>query len=88
MAEISVSSTEFQKAFGRLRETALRTPVTITSHGRESVVLVAADEYRRLKALDRRALYVAELDEADLDAIAAAEAPEDAAAFDHEVDKG
>ena len=54
MPKTSVSSTECQKAFGRIRETALRTPVTITQHGRASLVLLAADEYRRLKARDRR----------------------------------
>jgi prevent-host-death family protein len=86
MSETSVSSTEFQKAFGRIRETALRTPVTITHHGRDSLVLVAADEYRRLKARDRRAVFVSELTDEEMRAIAEAEIPAEAAAFDHEIE--
>ncbi len=87
MAETSVSSTEFQKAFGRIRETALRTPVTITHHGRESLVLVAAEEYRRLKARDRRALHVSELTDEEMQGIMDAEIPQEAAAFDHEFEQ-
>ncbi len=87
MSDTNVSSTEFQKAFGRIRETALRTPVTITHHGRDSLVLVAADEYRRLKARDRQALLVSELSDDEMRAIAKAEIPAEAAAFDREVDQ-
>jgi prevent-host-death family protein len=86
MSDTSVSSTEFQKSFGRIRETALRTPVTITHHGRDSLVLIAADEYRRLTARDRRALYVAELTDEEMRAIAEGETPAEASAFDHEID--
>ena len=79
-----ITSAEFQKAFGRCREAALKAPVTITNHGRDSLVLLAADEYRRLKNLDRQALYVTELGEADALAIAEAGVPAEAAAFDGE----
>ena len=79
-----ITSAEFQKAFGRYREAALKAPVTITNHGRDSLVLLAADEYRRLKNLDRQALYVTELSDADALAIAEAGIPSEAAAFDHE----
>lgn len=85
MSDSSVSSTEFQKAFGRIRETALRTPVTITHHGRDSLVLVAADEFRRLKARDRQALHVSELTDAEMQAILDAEIPAAAEAFNHEI---
>ena len=54
----NVTSAEFQKAFGRYCEEALREPVTITHHGRESLVLLSAGEYRRLKERDREALHV------------------------------
>ena len=87
MANVKVSSAEFQKAFGRFREAALKEPVIITNHGRESLVLVAADEYRRLKALDRRALYAWELDAETLAAIEHADVPREAEAFDHEVEE-
>jgi prevent-host-death family protein len=80
-----ITSVEFQKAFGRYREVALKAPLTITNHGRDSLVLMAADEYRRLKSLDRQALYAAELSDEDARAIAEAGVPAEAAAFDHEV---
>ncbi len=84
MSKHVVSSAEFQKAFGRYRETALREPVTITNHGRESLVLIAAEEYRRLKALEQQALYAWELDEASLKALET-DGPSQGVAFDHEV---
>jgi len=79
-----ISSGEFQRAFGHYRELALQAPVSITSHGRESLVLLSAAEYRRLKELDRRALHPWELSTETLTAIAAAEPPAEAAAFDNE----
>ena len=85
MANLSVSSSDFLKAYGRISETALREPVSITSHGRERLVLLSADEYRRLKQKDRTALYPWELDEDDIHALATSEAPAAAAQFDHEV---
>jgi prevent-host-death family protein len=84
MTNITVSSGDFLKAYGRISETALREPVSITSHGRERLVLLSADEYRRLKQNDRAALYPWELGEDDLRALAASEAPAAAARFDHE----
>ena len=84
MAELSFSSTEFQKAFGRIREAALKDPVTITHHGRDSLVLISAEEYRRLKRLEPRALYPWELSEQDIAALEAPLAEGPGAAFDHE----
>jgi PHD/YefM family antitoxin component YafN of YafNO toxin-antitoxin module len=63
---------------------ALQTPVSITNHGRESLILISAAEYRRLKELDRRALHPWELSDEEIAAIAAGEPPSEAAAFDHE----
>lgn len=85
MAGIKVSSAEFQKAFGRYREVALREPVSITNHGRDSLVLLGADEYERLKARDRVALKVEELSADDIRAMEAQEWPAEAKAFDHEL---
>ena len=82
---VSVTSAEFQKSFGRYREVAQREPVAITNHGRESLVLLSAEEYRRLKRLDRRALYPWELDEETLAALERAEPPPEAARFDDEL---
>ncbi len=86
MPTVSVSSAAFQKNFGRYKESVIREPVTITNHGRDSLVLLSADEYRRLKSRDREVLYVAELSQQDIDAIISAETPEELAAFDHEVE--
>lgn len=83
-AAAKVSSGEFQRAFGHYRELALQAPVSITNHGRESLVLLSVAEYRRLKQLDRRAFHPWELDAATLRAIETAEPPAEAAAFDHE----
>ena len=84
MADITVSSGDFLKAYGRYSETALHEPVSITSHGRERLVLLSAKEFRRLKALDRKAIFPWELDAADLAALEAATTPADAARFDYE----
>ena len=82
---VSITFAEFQKSFGRYREVAQREPVTITNHGRESLVLLSVEEYRRLKRLDRRALYPWELDEQALAALESAEPPAEAARFDDEL---
>jgi prevent-host-death family protein len=86
MPNVKVTSAEFQKNFGRYREAAIREAVTITSHGGDSLVLLSAEEYRRLKGRDREVLHVSELSEADIDAIRNAEIPEEFAAFDHELE--
>lgn len=58
----TVTAAELQKQFGLYREIARNEPVTVTHHGRESLVVMAIEEYRRLKALDtRRAYYPHEL---------------------------
>jgi hypothetical protein len=80
----TITSAEYQKAFGRYGELAQREPVSITSHGRESLVLLSAAEYARLKRLDRRSFFVWELPQETIEAIAKAEPPLEAAAFDHE----
>lgn len=82
---ISVTSAEFQKSFGRYREVAQREPVAITAYGRDSLVLLSAEEYRRLKQRDRRAVHPWELDEDAIAALEAAQPPAEAASFDHEL---
>jgi prevent-host-death family protein len=84
MPDVKVSSGDFLKSYGRFTETALREPVTITSHGRERLVLLSAEEYRRLKDNDRKPLYPWELSESDLLALEASEPPAAASQFDNE----
>ena len=86
MPNVTISSGDFLKAYGRIVETALREPVSITTHGRERLVLLSADEYRRLKAQDRIALYPWELSDADLRALEVAEPSAAASQFDHEIE--
>ena len=86
MPNTTVSSGEFLKSYGRISETALREPVSITSHGRERLVLLSAEEYRRLRQNDRQALRPWELSDEDLEALRVAEPPAEAAEVDHEVE--
>ncbi len=39
--------------FSAVVEAARRTPQTVTKHGKPAVVIVAADEYQRLRQLER-----------------------------------
>lgn len=84
MPNVTISSGDFLKSYGRISELALREPVSITSHGRERLVLLSADEYRRLKEYDREALYPWELSDTDLRSLEGSEPPAKAALFDDE----
>lgn len=60
----TVTSTEFQRNVGTYTDTAMREPVIITSHKREKLVLISAEDYRRLRKLDsRRAIHPSEMPE-------------------------
>ncbi len=67
---IRVSSAEFQRNFGVYQDKALTEPVAITRNGRQRLVMVSVDEYRRLKRRAREVLPIEALSDADLDAIA------------------
>lgn len=56
---VTVTSGELQKQFGPVREKALQGPVSVTHHGRASLVLMSVAEFNRLKALDTRKHYYA-----------------------------
>lgn len=47
-----VTAADFTKRSGKYRDVALREPVLVTHHDRDTLVLVTADEYRRPKAFD------------------------------------
>jgi PHD/YefM family antitoxin component YafN of YafNO toxin-antitoxin module len=83
---VTITSAELQKQFGRYREMALKEPVSVTHHGRKSLVVMAVDEFERLKALDtRQAFYPWELPEDIKQALETAEPPAWTAQFDHEL---
>ena len=46
---VKVTSAQLIKQFGRYHDAALREPVTVTKHGRDSVVMLSAEEYNRLR---------------------------------------
>ncbi|WP_088183861.1 type II toxin-antitoxin system Phd/YefM family antitoxin [Sphingobium sp. Z007] len=81
----SVSSVEASKAFGRISRQALVAPLTITHHGHDSLVLMSATEYQRLKSRDREVLALDDFTDEDRAAIAASRAPAEAAKFDDEL---
>ena len=80
-----VTSRDFQRNFGHYQDEALRSPLAITRHARERLVILSASEYRRLKRLDRQALAVEELSDAELEAIGSAQPPAKAKLYDHEL---
>jgi prevent-host-death family protein len=79
---ITVSAAEFQRYFGRYQDEALTQPVVITRNGRERLVMISVDEYRRLRRSDRQVLRAGELSDADLAALEETRAPESSKAFD------
>jgi prevent-host-death family protein len=54
MDNTRVSASEFQQSFGALSDKARHEPVVITKHGRDSLVIMSAVEWERLKRRDRR----------------------------------
>jgi PHD/YefM family antitoxin component YafN of YafNO toxin-antitoxin module len=84
---VTITSADLRRQFTRCRELALKEPVSITHNGRESLVVLSADEFKRLKALDtREALYAWELPQDLADALESAAPPAFTAQFDHELE--
>ena len=54
-------------------------------NGRESTVLISADEYRRRKRRERQVLGLGDFTDADIAALEAARAPEAAKAYNSEL---
>jgi prevent-host-death family protein len=82
---LRISASKLQREFGRLRRVANREAVIVTSHGRDDVVLLSAEEYRRLRSLDRRAMHVSEFTDEELAALGSVEIPAEAARYNHEM---
>ena len=83
----TVSSADFQRNLGQIQDRALIEPVMVTRNGRERLVLLSADEYRRLKQLDREALAASDLSDDALAMIRAAEVPKEFAHLDDELSR-
>ena len=67
---ITVAAAEFRRHFGRYQDEALTQPVAITRNGRERLVVVSADEYRRLKRRDREVFRAEDLSDEEAAQIA------------------
>jgi PHD/YefM family antitoxin component YafN of YafNO toxin-antitoxin module len=84
-----VTSSDFQKEYGRYSTLAKRHPVTITNHGRAELVVLDAEEFERLQRLDTRVAMPTEaLTEAELDELERSEIPEETMKLDVLVPKG
>ncbi|MBC7637719.1 MAG: type II toxin-antitoxin system Phd/YefM family antitoxin [Acetobacteraceae bacterium] len=70
---MSVSAAEFQRNPGRFQDEALKQPLSITRNGRRRLVVLAVEEYERLKRLDRRVFKTDDLSDSELQAIGASE---------------
>ncbi|HSV26122.1 MAG TPA: type II toxin-antitoxin system prevent-host-death family antitoxin [Xanthobacteraceae bacterium] len=81
---VGVSAGDFGREVGKYQDMALTQPVIVTRNGRDRTVMISVEEYKRLKRRDRIVRTAAEFSPDELDAIALAEPPAEAAAFDHE----
>jgi prevent-host-death family protein len=70
---ITVSAAEFQRHFGRYQDEAPVQPIAITRNGRERLVILSTEEYRRLRRRSREVLRAGDLTDAELDVIAKTE---------------
>jgi prevent-host-death family protein len=70
---ITVSAAEFQRHFGRYQDEAMVQPVAITRNGRERLVVLSTEEYRRLRRRSREVLRAGDLTDAELEVIAKTE---------------
>ena len=81
----SVTSGELQKNFGAYRTIAMKEPVTVTNHGRDDLVILSFDEYRRLQMLESRAFHASEMTAEELSGLNDSAIPAAAAQFDAEI---
>jgi PHD/YefM family antitoxin component YafN of YafNO toxin-antitoxin module len=79
-----VSAALLQRQWGKVQDMALAGPVMVTCKGRDRMVLLSAEEYHRLKRRDRQVLALTDFTARDIEAIERAQAPAEAAAFNHE----
>jgi len=86
METTRVTASEFQQAFGALSDKARREPVVITKHGRDSLVVMAAEEWERLRRRDRKVGLAGGLPTEWIEAVQNAAVPEAFAQLDAEVE--
>jgi prevent-host-death family protein len=69
MSSTRVTASQFQQSFGALSDKARHEPVVITKHGRDSLVVMSAEEWARLKRRDRRVGLAGDLPEEWIEAV-------------------
>lgn len=77
METTRATASEFQQAFGALSDRARHEPVVITKHGRDSLVVISAEEWERLKRRDRRVGLTTELSDEWIEAVRGAKVPDE-----------
>lgn len=82
---VKINAAAVQKNFGKYQDLALAEPVTVTKYGRDSVVILSAAEYGRMRRRYREALAVEELSEAEIGAISRSAMSAEHAALDDEL---
>jgi prevent-host-death family protein len=85
MGLIEVTGSEFQQSFGQLSDLARHEPVIVTQHGRDSLVIMAAEEFERLMRRDRRVGLTTQLPLEWHEAVRTAKAPEELSYLDDEL---
>lgn len=71
----TATSSDVQKNFRAYHDRALSEPVRVTKYGREAVYIVSAKTFHEMKQSQREAIASAELSDAELTVIEAAEIP-------------
>lgn len=83
-----VTAADLARQFGKYRDLASREPISITYRGRESLVLLSVDGYRRLKSFDDREVCAAhEIPEEWHDVLEKSHAPAWTTDLDHLMDE-
>lgn len=72
---LTISSVDFQRNIGKYQDEALKRPVAITKNGRRRMVLLAAEEYDRLKRRDRQVMTPGDWTPEQIAALAASKVP-------------
>ena len=72
-----VSANDFQQEFETLCDKARREPIVITDLGRDSLIVISAEEWQRLKRRDRHVGLTAKLSEEWVEAICTAKVPDE-----------
>ncbi|PWC33137.1 type II toxin-antitoxin system Phd/YefM family antitoxin [Azospirillum sp. TSO35-2] len=76
---------DLQRKLGPVQEAALREPVAITHHGRDRLVMMAADEYARLKRRDKMVVAAEDIPDDFLSALEAPYTDAEQSALDGEI---